>query len=359
MFARLGSWCFHHRKRVVVLWVVALCILGGASGAVGTDFREDFTGPDVESQTGFDILNEHFGGQGAGLTGTIVFRADQGVDDPEVRSAMEGFLAELAAHDDLTVEGPYDEGGEFRTAGGVEVSMGPILDGYSEHMDDHPDHLSFVKSEAAQPDQAGVVRILKESGAEVLLNYAEAKAELGTITDEDWAQTIGVLRQRGGITGGLASLPTEVDTYLQENYFPEVSNPVLLEIRRERGVELVMEGFRFYDLVRWKRGDLMEKTFNGIYVPALNQPMDLNDDGRLDVAFYQSTPPDVTVPGVEYVSVGERGGSNPRILSNGDHGELLWFWNHPRVWEEKHYLYPVPEQDRLFNPALGQNPGWD
>lgn len=195
--------------------------------------------------------------------------------------------------------------------------------------------------------------------AEVLLNYAEAKAELGTITDEDWEQTIGVLRQRGGITGGLASLPTVADPYLQENYFPEISSPALLEIRRERGVELVMEGFRFYDLVRWKRGELMEKTFNGIYVPALNQPMDLNDDGRMDVAFYKTALPDATIPGVEYVSVGERGGSNPRILSNGDHGELLWFWNHPRVWEEKHYLYPIPEQDRLFNPALGQNPGWD
>jgi hypothetical protein len=36
--------------------------------------------------------------------------------------------------------------------------------------------------------------------AEVLLNYAEAKAELGTLTDDDWAATVGVLRARGGIT---------------------------------------------------------------------------------------------------------------------------------------------------------------
>ena len=243
-----------------------------------------------------------------------------------------------------------------RISGGTRVTLPPKFD-YS-NTGYHP--IKWVQDDMMKDTwtlTTSSVPIIRY--AEVLLNYAEAKAELGTITDEDWAQTIGVLRQRGGITGGLASLPTVADTYLQENYFPEINNPVLLEIRRERGVELVMEGFRFYDLVRWKRGELMEKTFNGIYVPALNQPMDLNDDGRLDVAFYQSTLPDVTVPGVEYVSVGERGGSNPRILSNGDHGELLWFWNHPRVWEEKHYLYPVPEQDRLFNPALGQNPGWD
>jgi len=195
--------------------------------------------------------------------------------------------------------------------------------------------------------------------AEVLLNYAEAKAELGTITDEDWQKTIGTLRQRGGINGGLSALPTRVDPYLRQTYFPEIDNAVLLEIRRERGIELVMEGFRFHDLVRWKKGDLMEKGFNGLYVPALNQPMDLNGDGTLDVAFYKSTLPNPTVPGVEYVNVGEPGGSNPRILSNGDNGEILWFWNHPRVWEEKHYLYPIPEQDRLFNPNLGQNPGWE
>lgn len=195
--------------------------------------------------------------------------------------------------------------------------------------------------------------------AEVLLNYAEAKAELGTITAEDWANTVGVLRQRAGISGGLENLPTKVDPYLHETYFPEIDNPVLLEIRRERGIELVMEGFRFYDLVRWKKGKLMEKVFNGIYVPDLNYAMDLNDDGKKDVAFYQSSLPGTTLPGVEYVEVGQRGGSNPRILSDGDHGEILWFWNHKRVWEDKNYLYPIPERDRLFNPELGQNPGWE
>lgn len=197
--------------------------------------------------------------------------------------------------------------------------------------------------------------------AEVLLNYAEAKAELGSLTDEDWAKTIGVLRERGGITGGLNTIPTVTDPYLQEAYFPEISDPALLEIRRERGIELVMEGFRFYDIVRWRKGELMEKVFNGIYVPALNNPMDLNDDGDLDVAFYQTTLPENVIPGVEYLNVAQstaEAGSNPRILSNGDHGEILWFWNHPRVWEEKHYLYPIPEIDRLFNPNLGQNPGW-
>src|SRR5690606_31671547 len=99
--------------------------------------------------------------------------------------------------------------------------------------------------------------------AEVLLNYAEAKAELGTLTDADWELTIGTLRSRAGITGGLTTKPVEVDSYLQSTYFPDVSDPVILEIRRERGIELAMEGFRFYDIVRWKRGELMEMEWNG------------------------------------------------------------------------------------------------
>jgi hypothetical protein len=93
---------------------------------------------------------------------------------------------------------------------------------------------------------------------EVLLNYAEAKAELGTLTDADWAMTIGALRERAGITGGLTTKPTVVDPYLQETYFPDITDPVILEIRRDRGIELAMEGFRFYDLMRWKRGELLE-----------------------------------------------------------------------------------------------------
>lgn len=85
------------------------------------------------------------------------------------------------------------------------------------------------------------------------MNYAEAKAELGQLTDSDWANTVGELRDRAGITGGLSSKPTTIDPYLQTVYFPEISDPALLEIRRERGIELVYEGLRMADLIRWKK----------------------------------------------------------------------------------------------------------
>ena len=195
--------------------------------------------------------------------------------------------------------------------------------------------------------------------AEVLLNYAEAKAELGTLTDGDWAITIGALRKRAGITGGLTTRPVTIDPYLQSKYFPGISDPAILEIRRERGIELALEGFRFYDIIRWKRGELMEMVWNGIWVPALDTPLDLNGDGILDVAFYKVLPANRPA-GVTYINVSTtiNGIPNSQRLSNDTFGEITWLANIPRKWEEKKYYYPIPEVDRTANPNLAQNPGW-
>jgi len=91
--------------------------------------------------------------------------------------------------------------------------------------------------------------------AEVLLNYAEAMAELNQMSSAIWNQTIGALRARAGVN---TSEPTTADTYLQNVYFPEISDKYLLEVRRERGVELVYEGFRYDDLLRWKKGNYLK-----------------------------------------------------------------------------------------------------
>lgn len=196
--------------------------------------------------------------------------------------------------------------------------------------------------------------------AEVLLNYAEAKAELGTLTDNEWMNTIGAIRSRAGITGGLNAKPTVVDPYLQSNYFPSISDPVILEIRRERGIELAWEGLRFNDLIRWKRGELLTQAWNGFYVPALNTPMDLNGDGKNDVLFYQGTAP-APITGVTFINVSAtlpNGSVNPQRLLNNTSGEITWLNNVSRVWQNKKYLYPIPTGDLQINPALGQNPGW-
>jgi hypothetical protein len=104
----------------------------------------------------------------------------------------------------------------------------------------------------------------------------------------------------------------------------------------------------------------MQMEWNGFYVPELVTPMDLNEDGILDVAFYQGTKPAPAVSGVTYVDVSPKVGSNvnPQQLKNGVSGELTWMNNIVRKWEDKMYFYPIPQTDLLLNPNLGQNPGW-
>lgn len=187
--------------------------------------------------------------------------------------------------------------------------------------------------------------------AEVLLNYAEAKAEQGELTETDWNKTIKLLRERAGIVN--TEMPSTVDTYLQTEFFPRISDPLLLEIRRERGVELVLEGNRYDDIRRWRAGDLMTKSYNGIYVPAMNTPYDLNGDGKPDVSFVTSVPGS-KVPGVVYYVIG-----GESTLSNGTNGNLIWLTNKTRYYEDKQYFYPIPISELVLNPNLVQTPGWE
>lgn len=103
----------------------------------------------------------------------------------------------------------------------------------------------------------------------------------------------------------------------------------------------------------------MELEWNGFYVPALNTPMDLNEDGINDVVFYQGTKPALG-SGVTYVDVSPTvaGKVNSQLLKNGTSGELTWLNNIVREWDDKMYYYPIPETAVLANPNLGQNPGW-
>ncbi len=125
MFARLGPWCHDRRKLVLGLWVAALILGFGLSGAVGDAFRDEFNLPASESRTGFDILDEDFGGQGTNATGTIVFRAEQGVDDPAVQEAMEELFGGVAEQENvLAVVSPYgEEGARQVSARGPEAGL--------------------------------------------------------------------------------------------------------------------------------------------------------------------------------------------------------------------------------------------
>lgn len=259
------------------------------------------------------------------------------------------FFPDEMADRDLRLSQTIRTPGYTRIDAGQEVETAPdfayVYTGYHPHkwtLDD-----TFYDGWTNNTNSVPIFRY-----AEVLLNLAEAKAELGEMDDADWAATVGALRSRAGITGGTETLPTVVDTYLQETYFPDINDPILLEVRRERGIELVLEGFRFYDIVRWARGELMEMPWVGIYIPELDEHLDLNVDGEPDVYFHQGEPPSDQQGGVVYIDLSGEGFDLTEDM------ELIWREDIPRTWDDKRYLYPIPEGDLQTNPNLGQNPGW-
>ena len=96
------------------------------------------------------------------------------------------------------------------------------------------------------------------------MNYAEAKAELGELTQEDVDKTINLLRQRVG----MADLKIDAIVKDPNWQFPEIS-PLLNEIRRERRVELACEGYRLDDLLRWRAHELFmnKRPRGGLFQP--------------------------------------------------------------------------------------------
>jgi len=257
---------------------------------------------------------------------------------------------------DLRLKQTIRLGDYTRTENGVSVPAPPNFNqtftGYQPIKWSYDER--FPYDDESRNDNAHIVMRY----AEVLLNKAEALAELGTMTAGDWAETIGALRQRAGITGPtLTTLPTEADPYLVSYYKGKFTDPILLEVFRERAVEMVFEGLRPDDLRRWHIGELFaESPMNGMYVPALGE-YDLNSDGVMDVYFYQGSKPTSSNPAIAFVDVSPSTSPGRLQLSNGTSGEVI-FNPGVREWSDKKYLYPIPENDRIRNPALGQNPGW-
>lgn len=185
--------------------------------------------------------------------------------------------------------------------------------------------------------------------AEILLAYAEAKAELGEFDSSIWDMTIRLLRERSGVDGGM---PSEADVYMQEYFLNTVTDMYLLEIRRERGIELLLENVRWDDVMRWAMGSLLERPWYGVYVGEMDKVYDLDGDGTGDVCFVASTP-ETTQTGVTYVVIG-----NDFLLTEGTSGYLNCYVNMNRSWDDKKYVRPIPTSALNDNPALGQNPGW-
>ena len=192
---------------------------------------------------------------------------------------------------------------------------------------------------------------------EILLNWIEAKAELGeTITDTDLDYSINRIRDRVGMPHMTADVT--VDPFLTDpewggyEHVSGTNKAIILEIRRERAIELGQEGFRWDDILRWGEGQVYTKRMYGMYFPGVGE-YDLDGDGANDVCLYKGTAPSTSAANLLEITATWR-------LSNDDSGMLEPRKGNPGRWDEGiDSLYPIPLQDLELNPNLKQNPGWD
>lgn len=214
--------------------------------------------------------------------------------------------------------------------------------------------IKFVASSAYDNYNTNVNTLPIFRYGEILLIYAEAQAELGRLTQADLDLSVNRLRARAGMPPmQMASLV--VDPVLAGQY-PNVTGPLpaaILEIRRERRVELAMEGRRYDDLMRWRAGRLLAQPFEGMYFPAKGE-YDLDGNGTIDVALVDVAPTPKK-SGVQYLILGP----NVFVLSDGARGNVIAHRDLVKVFNEsKHYLWPLPLTELLLNKKLVQNPGW-
>ena len=153
---------------------------------------------------------------------------------------------------------------------------------------------------------------------EVMVNYAEAMCELGKFDQTAADKSINKLRARGHVAKmTVEDITDDFDTAR------DPSVPALLwEVRRERRVELMGEGFRLDDLRRWKKGDYVNKRPLGVYVMGASA-------------------------------------KNLKVTGGPSNDEgYVYFFDAPLGWQEHYYLYPLPLKQLALNTNLEQNPVW-
>ena len=111
MLQRLAAWSYRRRRRVLLLWIVALIGVSAIGSNVGSTFSQGFSISGTESQRAADLLESRFPSR-AGDEGQIVFARAAGVSDPALRTRMESLLAEVAHLPGLSaVVSPYTTAG--------------------------------------------------------------------------------------------------------------------------------------------------------------------------------------------------------------------------------------------------------
>lgn len=159
---------------------------------------------------------------------------------------------------------------------------------------------------------------------ETMLNYAEAKYELGQFTQDVADRTINKIRARVNVANMNV---TEIDDKFDLQRDQTVP-PILWEIRRERMVELIGESFLFNDIRRWKKGEYYNTRPKGMWVKNVDYNNTLMIEGY------------------------------PSVAASKDKEGYVVYLDEPKGWIDHYYLFPIPLNDLVKNPLLKQNPGY-
>lgn len=244
----------------------------------------------------------------------------------------------------------------YSQGGGIYVQqLGKNFSGYHQIK-------GFVNNTSAEVQQNLDIPILRY--AEILLTYAEAKAELGELTQADLDISINLLRKRAGMPNMPVSPAIDPVQIMRYPNINSSQRAAVLEIRRERRIEMALEGYRFDDLMRWNAGKLLEKEPEGIYFSGLGKH-DLTGDGVPDIILL---PNSGSIPAVKeknelgkdfiYYRTGTFGQDAGVFLKNGTSGTVQTIADMGTFQEPKYYYRPVPQNQVQLNPNLKQIFGW-
>lgn len=247
----------------------------------------------------------------------------------------------------------------FLCTDGLPVTMSPKFKGYATPSDEFASRDYRMKSYVQQPNDdkslndgrsgysnmkfyhSHAEKDREESAnypvlryAEVLLTFAEATYELnGNISDQDLARSVNLLRRRAGVAN------------LTNSFVTSHGLDMLNEIRRERSVELYMEGYRFDDLKRW---GIAERELNearcGMVVGSGKYTTSFIDKKGNATELYSPH----KYPYGELEVITGAGLQPCVVIESADNLKFA----------KTHYLWPIPQQQINLNPNLIQNPGY-
>jgi len=166
MSERVARWSYRRRWTMLGVWVVALIVSGFLASSVGGDYSNDFSLPGAESQEAYDLLLDRFPAF-AGDTADIVFQAEDGVTDPQVKSTLEGLFADLSELDHVIgVESPYTEEGARQIAPDGQIGFATVR---FENLEQQPVPIEVVNELKALSEDAEEPGLTIEPGGSAVV----------------------------------------------------------------------------------------------------------------------------------------------------------------------------------------------